>query len=544
MANNVSVSLGLRDLLTSPLRTVMAGVRGQINGIGDTSQLVSGSIGGMTTGFVGLATAIGASALALVGFKDGIGKAASMETLMITTAGDVSNLVGTTYSQALASVKDIQREIVTMAAALPGETAGFSAIANSITASIALGSKGNLKQMKDDVVDVTRTLGLLAATKNVDMNLAASASNKFVSGSASISELFSVNDVFQKNPLFKVYLNEQLGALGKTSKDWQSLDQEVRNKVIVAAGKRAYTTETLKKFDGTADSLIQSIKTSLFDQQVGIFGFLRDIKELDGKNALSRVAVFLSSVQTVATSLGKAGFNFDPMLQIGYSLNYLSDVLYSVNLGITKGDWRSVKQMLSGMWKGIRTIPTTLADGINVGIGFLKNIDWTQLAGYIAEGLDALTAGIKTVNWGDLGTGLGKGIMDILLDEKLGKSLEASVTAALQGFADAIGGALKGAVKSFINPTGAAAKESRSWSDNINSFFGINKQMPTDGALPEGAKALPKLQSNNSNTSNQQVAFAPVINISGNVSDPNQMADYIMTAFNSKFTEYQQTILT
>lgn len=544
MSNNVNITLGLKDQLTSPLRGVMAGVRSQLNGIGDTSQVVTSSIGGMTSGFVGLAAAIGASALAMIGFKNGITSAAGTQTTLISTAGDVANLVGTTYSKALSSVKDIQKEVVKMAAALPGETEGFAAIANSVTASIALGSKGDLKQMKADVVEVTKTLGLLAATKKVDMTLAASASNKFVSGSTSIAELFAVNDVFQKNPLFKVYLNEQLGALGKSSKDWQSLDQTVRNKVIVAAGKRAFSAETLSKFDGTADSLIQSIKTTLFDQQVGIFGFLREVKGLDGKDTLSRVAVFLSSLQEVGESLSKAGFNFDPMLEIGKSLNFMSDVLYSVNLGITKGDWGSMKTMVKNIWKNILTIPKALADGINVGIEFLKSIDWSAVSGYIAQGLDAIAKGISTINWGDLGVNVGKAIGDILTSKELGISLEKSVTAALQGLADAIGGALTGAAKSLLNPKGDAAKESRSWTDNINSFFGIDKKVPADGSLPEGAKPLPQLQSNNSSISNQQMAFAPVINVTGVANNLQETADYVLSAMNSKYTEYKQTILT
>lgn len=554
--NNVNVTLGLKDQLTSPLRGVMSGVRSELRSIGDTSQALVGGIGSMATSFLGVAAAIGAAGIALVGFQGGITKAAAIETSMITSAGDVANLVGTTYTEALASVKDIQKEVVKMAASLPGETAGFAAIANSVTASIALGSKGNLKTMKADVLEVTKTLGLLAATKGVDMNMAASASNKFVSGSSSIAELFGTNDVFQKNPLFKVYLNEQLKALGKTSADWEKLDQTVRNKVIVAAGKRAFTAETLKKFDGTADSLIQSIKTSLFDPQVGIFGFLREIKELDGQTALSRVAVFLGLVQDVAESLGKAGFNFDPMLEIGKSLNYLSDVLYVVNIGITSGDWKPVKQMLANMWKGVKAIPLMLGNGMNTLIDMFKTIDWKVVSGYVAEGLDAITAGIKVVKWGELGASLGKGIMDILLDEKLGIALEKSVSAALQGLADAIAGAIKEATKTLLGKDGVkAVKDTAAGITNVGintdgvslgkkagNFLGgeINKLF---GGTGNETKPLPELQSNNSNNKGQAGTFAPVVNITGTVGDSNDLVTSLMSALSEKFTEYKQGVI-
>lgn len=546
MANNVTVSLGLKDQLTSPLKGVMAGVRSEMSNLGGVSQGITSSISGMTAGFIGLAAAIGASALAMLGFQNGVGKAASLETMMIASAGDVATLVGTTYSDAMKSVKDIQKEVVTMAAALPGETEGFGAIANAVTASIALGSKGDLKQMKEDVVEVTKVLGLLAATKKVDMNLAASASNKFMSGSTSIAELFAINDVFQKNPLFKKYLEEQLSIVGKTTKQWGSLDQELRNKVVVAAGKRAFSVETLRKFEGTADSLIQSIKTSLFDQQVGIFGFLRDIKGLDGKNALSRVAVFLGSIQTLAESIGDAGVNFDPMLEIGKSLNYLSDVLYSVNLGITKGDWRGLKQMLSGMWKGVLNIPYTLAAAFNSVVDVFKNIDWKTLGTYMSEMLTDFSTALRGVDFKGLGDGIGKMISGILTNRELMESLATTLKGVMNGFAEVLGATLVASVKGI----GQAVMDSIAKPVNgFKSGVGMKEEALPFGTkenpkMPGDLKPLPQLQSNNSSTSTQQGAFAPVINVTGSSSDPQQMADYIMTALSSRFTEYKQSILT
>ena len=184
---------------------------------------ISGQLKGIVAGFAATLGGLAIAAISIGKLKDGITSAASAQTSLIVSAGDVGSLMGVSYGKALSVVKGIQTEISKMAAALPGETAGYSQIANGITATMALGAKGNLKKFRDDTVELTRTLGMLAATKGVDMTQAAGAANKLVSGSAGLGELFGTNDVFQKNPLFRLYLNAELKNLGKHEKDWEKL---------------------------------------------------------------------------------------------------------------------------------------------------------------------------------------------------------------------------------------------------------------------------------------------------------------------------------
>ncbi len=550
--NNVSVTLGLKDQLTSPLKGVLSGVRSNMSGVGDITSGITSSISGMAAGFVALTATIVTAGLAMSGLGKGVMSAASIQTSMIVSAGDVSNLVGTTYSAALVSVKDIQKEITKMAAALPGETAGYASIANAVTASIALGSKGSLKQMKEDVVDVTRTLGLLAATKGVDMNMAASASNKFMSGSTSISEMFSTNDVFQKNPLFKVYLQSELKAIGKSTEQWQTLDQAVRNKVVVLAGKRAFTKDALTNLEGTADSLIQGIKTSLFDQQTGVFGFLREIPKLGGETALASVQNFLGAIIEVSDSLNKAGFNFDPMYEIAKTLNFLTDTLFSVNLAISKGDWRSLKTIFKSLWAGVLSIPNAIADGFNFVIDLISKIDWNEVVKYLTEGITAIGNAVAKVDWGKLGTSLGDGIRKILTDEKLGIALEKTITLAIEGLGKMISGAIKAAgSKAFesLFTTGgdviaadgkvSTAKDAKAKYDAFqNSDASWWDKFTNNQPTNIDAKPINQPQSfNGSSNKLQPVAFNPTMNFTGSAVDYDvalgKFKDYVEASYNS-----------
>lgn len=555
MSNRVEVKLGLKDQLSSPLRGVMSGVRTELGSITTVGQSVGSTLGGMTAGFAALAAGIVTAGIAAIGFQKGIMGAAATQTTMISTAGDVANLMGTTYSQALGSVKDIQKEISKMAASLPGETAGYASIANSVTASIALGSKGNLKQMKEDVLEVTKTLGFLAASQKVDMNMAASASNKFVSGSASLTELFGTNDVFQKNPIFKIYLEEQLKAIGKSTSDWQSLDQAVRNKVITLAGKKAISKERLEKLDGTADSLIEGIKTSLFDTQIGIFGFLREVDGLGGATVLSKVQTFLKTLITLSETMDKLGMGFDPMVGIGKGLDFLSDISNSLALGL-KGDWSSLKTIGKDIWKSVSQVPKLIATGINYLATMLNTINWNEVGSFIVDALGSLKDGLAMVDWGSLGEGLGKMISGILMAPDLGKTLGDIFIQVGKGIATIITSAFsKGFQEAFGVKLGKSKSEdgTKSYDNATRRMFGVEEGSPVDNALnatkdfllgTPSAKPLPQLEpQSNTKREASPTAFAPVVNITGVTGDPQTLAQQVMAAISSSYDTYQTNSL-
>lgn len=537
MSSSALVVLGLKDQLTSPLKGVMANVKGNLNGLTDNTKVIASSIGDITTAFLGMAVAIGTAALAFSGLKSGIGTAAKLESSFITTAGDVSNFTGVTFGQGLTAVKDMQKEIVKLGSNLPGNTTGYNQIANAVTPSIASGSGGDLKQMKNDVIEVTKTLGLMASTRGVDMQLAANASAKFMSGGTSLRELFQINDVFQKNPQFKKYLEQSLEADGLGLKDWKTITQTQRNKAVIDAGKLAYTEDTISKLKETADASIENLKTKLFDPQTGLFGFLRVIDVKSDTNSLNMVANVVKALTVLGESLAKQGANLDPMKAIYDNLKTLSELLTAVNDGVTQGNWTKTKTILKSMWKGILEVPKVIGTGLNDVVTALKGFDWRNLANLLTDGLNSISAGIGAVDWSALGTTFGSAISGVLLDEKLGIALEKSITDALNAFAQAVGGALQASVKTLMDPQGDTAKGSRRTSNEINRFFGINQEMPEPPKPVEPLPVLPK-----DTKALQPLAFNPTVNVSGG-SGAQDVADMVMVALNQQFTQYRQSVI-
>lgn len=330
---------------------------------------ISSTVAGMVANIGSTLANVASMVANTMQLTNGIQSAATTQTSMISSAGDVATLMGTNYLSALKTVKDVQKEIAQMSASLPGETAGFGAIANAINSTMAAGAKGDLKRYKADLIDVTRTMGLLAATSGVNMNQAASASIKFVNGTGSLQQLFSTNDVFQKNQVYRTYLQEQLAAIGKNEKDWKTLSQDMRTRLIVLAGKKKFTQDTLDNFNSSAESLMQSVKSKLFDPQIGIFGFLREVRGLDGRDGLTAFATFLGQIDKLGTNLAtlaaKNGIEIDPILLLGRMFDNLSGWAAGLNQLVTGGGEAGILTMIRDLGGTILNLPQQAANLVN-----------------------------------------------------------------------------------------------------------------------------------------------------------------------------------
>lgn len=549
----------------------MAGneVRVRITGNDEISGIIRnikgnfGSIGGIVSGVTASLAGMAVAAVGVMQLTKGIGEASKLQTTLVTGAGDVATLMGTSYSDALSVVKGVQAEISKMAAALPGETAGYSAIANGISASVALGAKGDIKKYKTDLLDLTKTIGLLAATKGVDMNQAASAANKLVAGTANLSELFATNDVFQKNPLFRIYLQEQLRLIGKQEKDWKTLSQDVRDKAITMAGAKAFSPEMLANLSLTTESMFQAMKSNMFDPQTGMFGWSREFSNGFGSDGKAQVKSAMDSVGRFLGEINKLG---------------VSTAKYATKLGISFDPMRLISDVIDTMSVSLTVVRNTIDQGGDVWHNLTRDF-----IGSVSSALTFIAKSIDSIDWGKLGTNFGESLGTILTSKELGVALEKALVSSVNGLASAIQGAFDGAIaevnKGFIKP--AEDNANKALGEATGGMFGTTKDGSTNGwskimkqqnkdtnaspvgqawkfftgseLYPEASKPLPSVtspqsslpslgQMGNKSTSS---TFAPVIQLTASAgSDGQQTADYILSELNKQFLQYRDTVLT
>lgn len=524
MQNRVTVLLTATDAITP----VVSGLKGAIS-----SALAP---------IAAMAAGIAAATVSFNALQTGIQSAASIQTSMLADAGDVAELMGTSYSKALSTVKEVRAELTKVAAALPGQTEGFTAIGNAVSSAIAQGAGGDVKKYKDDLIEVSKVLGFLAARKNVDMNLAASASGKFISGSSSLTELFASNDIFEKNKLFRDYLKEQLKSIGKTEKDWQTLTAAVRIQVIRQAGKKALSQDTIDRLTNTTDSLLQEIQTNLFNQDVGLFGFLRSVKELNGRTGLDAfygaLKSFKGMMETIGKVLEKRGLNLDPMVYIGKTFDFFGDLFDGLNQFFSGQGGGNLKKLFGKI--NLPELAQGAADGLSSVLKevgqFLKTKDMAKLGESFVRTINqALSNFIFNIDWRSLGEILWKGI------EFLWGMLVGQVKLLAEKF-----------IQNMTDFTNILPKIPAIDTSKMNSVWDIfkpetwqNTTPPNTTVIPDknSQSALPmSLPSINGNTT-QNMAFSPVIQVSGVSADPQQLADTILAAINNKYLEYRMGVI-
>ncbi len=448
-----NIRVGLQDI-RGLNQADLTKLRAQMDSFRDMgSSLVSqGDSPGGSQGILGAALFGNLGAMAIAqgiqmitnGIQSGIGavqQAAKTQTLGLAQAGDLSSQLGISFTKAKDLVAEMRSEISKMAAELPGENRDYNAISTQISATVAGYSKGNIERFKEDSLELTKRFGILASIRGVDPNMGGSALNRMLSGTMGIGEGFGVNDIFQKNPLLRTFIQEQLKIIGKSEADWKQLTNETRAKILITASKKAVADETVAQFDGTVDSMIQVINSKIFDQDIGLFGFLKKIPNMDNRTGLD-------AVQGLMLTLGDLGNSLAPFVQkMGLTehsfmegvitvVDFFSDVTSAV-IGKVNGEKTTVASVVTKGFRGLITgfngVLGLLAEGIKkldardlgkevgtiIGQGFadlLTGLDWGAIAvGAIMLVLKTVEFQVSAVNAAVEGlfTGLKNAIQDI-----------------------------------------------------------------------------------------------------------------------------------
>jgi hypothetical protein len=308
---------------------------------------------------------MGVPSMALDGFrnmvdylKTGFQEAAAIQTSMIAASSDLAT-----------NLKIPIDAISELAAALPGETAGYADIYRSISGTLSKQFSG--AEFKQQSEEFTKRIGLLAAIRGADAATAGNASNRFLAGTMGFGEAI-VQDIFQRNPALYTALLDQLNTMKVDPEDWKKVQQSVRTKIFSAALAKAAPDALIAEFEGTFQGTIETIKTQVFDPIKGLFGLLRRIDNLGNRTALDAANGVLQALNslkdsfvTIAQSLG---VNLDPVYYLINVLDVITDTIGKLHLAVISAD------PVTSFSKWVDSIPTLLAGWAVSAIEYLSTL--------------------------------------------------------------------------------------------------------------------------------------------------------------------------
>lgn len=410
--NTINVRLTATDGISpaiARIRANMEGIGAQVSSIGANGGIFSTMMGNFGADMLTKGLSMVTSGIQNIGSS--IRDAAKIQTLGLAEAGDLAGRLGVNFSKAKDLVAETRAEIVKMAAALPGETSDFNTIASSISATVAGISGGNEKLYKERLLSLTEGYGVLGAIRGADMNMGGFAVNKALSGSGTLSEVFQI-ELFARNPVLKEELLREFAKQGM-GKDWKELTTQTRFDIMDAARKKSITAETLASFDGTVDSMFQLVQTSLFNPDVGIFGFLKKIPEMGNRTGLDAVQGLMLSLkslgESVAPLLASVGINSDSFMT-GFIrvTDWLSD-LSGTFAGLFNGESiDSLDSVFSNMVGGLTGITNGFLKGLERTI---SKTDWLQVGAGLSKLGVSIWKGIYQIDWGSVASILFKALV-------------------------------------------------------------------------------------------------------------------------------------
>ena len=402
MAGTIVVDIVARDLLTPVINNLRGSYLGNLG-----ADLTMAGLNGV----LGKLQEIGSS----------LTKATQAQTKFISDANNLGLSTGLSLGLAESTLDDINQKIAKNAAALPGTTEQYVKLANYIASAVAEGKNLHdpvgLAKYKQQLEEIATQYTLISqAVPNLDSEATGDFVRRLLGGKESFGSLKQLQFA-QGNPDFQKYLKEELAKQNKTLEDWTKLDQDNRFTVIQAVGKRIGNSGYITRLQGTADAMIEGLKSNLFDPLIGVFGFRRKIDDAGGRTVLDSFTGFLQSWlglgSTVSTIAQKLGLSFDPLEPLVDVIDFVTDIgtkadLWLSSMNFSQGfgslDFSSLGSglfdWLSGFWNGIiknllgLTFNFDTHDIVKAVVGFIEslikgfislqaNFDWAGVGRFV-----------------------------------------------------------------------------------------------------------------------------------------------------------------
>jgi hypothetical protein len=603
MSNGIGIAIFGIDRLTGQIGGWAKGWHKQLGSVAGSGTSSISQMGRAISGLSFAGAIAGAATLAATvkGVTDGLADAASKQTQLIASSSDLSQTLGIPLARARALNESTQAGLARIAADLPGVTADYVAIQNSLTGTFGDMFRGDEKGFQTGITDFSKRVGVLSSIRQLDASMSGSAINRLLSGTSGFGEISQV-DIFQKNPMLIRAIRNSASQMGLDVADFKEWTQQQRYQVLDSALKFAAPDSLMKEFTGTTESILQGIQTNLFDPILGTFGFLRRIAGKGNRTALDAFAGYLQSFMALMDSLGKLGdrlgIRFDPMEAlisffdgVADFTNRLAQMVDGARLpelqtldinGALKGFWNGLATLvdpanIGNMMPWVDNAINSIVNGINtfidMGVNHLVNGDPAaigysigRLLGGIQDLLNrvgmSLLGGLSRINW--------LGVVNILL---LGvtNSIIAFVT-LVAGYIGRLGDNVSGMVSrmtsSVVQPAIAnIGKAIARLLNSIPSFldgalsaavpgYGVVRSFlgsapaptaPTSNPFTTGTatpSALPLTTPNVATSTTSSSVFAPTVNVNGATFGNDRAAtDNIMQRLEQLYQDSRQQSL-
>jgi phage-related protein len=269
-------------------------------------------------------------------------EAKSLQLANVTAATTFSSLTGQSYEDAAKFIDNMNARLAKSAAALPGATQDYKNLAIAIQDNVLEAFKDpagklNQKGFEDSLSSIAESYGALSAASGVAVGNTTLGLSKMLAGS-STAELRQIQ-FFEQNAVILNEVDKRLKGMNKSA--LKDLDIKERVKLIQEVGQKFITEDFKKQAGATADALLQSFQSTMFDPTTGVFGIMRDLDlNTSGvQSAFTSMNEILNQLigpagafTLVGEVLQAAGINLpDPMLALKNSLDFVLGGIKRVN---------------------------------------------------------------------------------------------------------------------------------------------------------------------------------------------------------------------
>ncbi|MBH8566713.1 hypothetical protein I8748_31955 [Nostoc sp. CENA67] len=333
MASNlVQLIISARDQASNVFGRITSALgglgRSANNASGGTQSLTSAITSGIIqANLLGQALQLAGNAAAFMGGKFEEAKKIQLDT--VSAAGTFAALTGESYKESEKFVVSFGAELSKIAGALPGATADYQRVANSIMDNVIPAFKDangvlNKGEFQKNLTDITKQMTLLGISSGTDAGAVGMFTARLLDGNIASAKnlLFADN-----NPAFINLLEQEMKKRGKTLNDMKNISAKERIEVVKAVSGKLVTKDVIDAASNTVDGLIAGIESSLFDPTSGVFGLLRDLSVGEGQqNVMTAVAGGIKAMQAFfdagASILQALGVpSVDPMLVLYNGIN-------------------------------------------------------------------------------------------------------------------------------------------------------------------------------------------------------------------------------
>lgn len=497
MANRVSTTIQARDETGSAFDSLDRRMRNSNLTANLMSSALTGTFGAALSGIRALAG----------GITGALSSAADTQVSSLSTAGDLMKLTGLGMTETTDIISTFRTEMSKTAASLAGDTKsytdlGASIMDNLVPAFQAVGGEFDTTGFQKSLQDITKAAGLRAAVNKIDSGLAGLGISKFLGG-ASTKELTQLK-FFEANPAVLAEIEKAAANMGVEIKN---LTGKERADILQQA--LSVPDEVMAAMSTSSSGIIEGFKSSLFDEQSGFFGMLRDLDtSMKGEQSIATgFNAFLKEVSRISTIFSElVGADAPDIMRMAYDgMKAMTDWLKTIQ----KADVQALISNIQNPGQAITGFINNAVENVKnlfqsfdaVGFGMamgglatqmmqntsaaLQGVDWNNVGVVLYEGaktaLEMLAGFLVAAPWGgtlDILWQAAQAVFGILAGITV--SLVSDLAAGIGAGIAAIGGALSGLFSSIAGAIGGLLDSARG---------AVMSLLPTGGG--GGAAAAP-----------------------------------------------------